>query len=139
MDQNEMFKTTTVFDANKFTIYGAYMISFSMESINTDEINHIFREYVMHAMCSGMHDNASCLPKNRIRGCINREWYDVEAILVGIHPKELLFIVPYFAEIKTNDRDAWCNMPILKIPIEVCMDDELRGAPVRIRRLYLPQ
>lgn len=136
MDQNEMFRTETVFDANKFDIHGVYMISFSMISIDTDEIIHIFREYRNNAICSGMNDNATCLPHNRIGNCINKkDWYDVEAILIGVHPKELLFLVPCFTEIKTNNNDAWCNMPIMKIPIEAFMDNELRGAPVRIYRI----
>lgn len=139
MEQNEMFRTETVFDANKFDIFGAYLISFSMEPINRDEIFGIFNEYVRNAICSGMHDDARCMPKNRIQhrsGDYDEDWYDVEAILIGVNPKELVFMVPYFAEIKTKEHnDAWCNMPIMKIPIEAFMDNELRGAPVRIHRM----
>jgi hypothetical protein len=142
--EKDMFRAEIVFDANKFTIDGTYMISFSMDSVSTDEINRIFREYRNNAICAGMHDNASCLPENRIynRGLSSKEeqydedWYDVEAILVGIHPKELQFMVPYFAEIDSND--GWCRMPIMKIPIEAFMDNELREAPVHIHRMCSP-
>lgn len=139
MEQNEMFKKETVFDANKFTFYGAYIISFSMDPTNRDEIMHIFHEYVRNAICCGTDDDARSMPKNRIRHRsedYDGEWYYAEGILIGVSPKELLFLIPYFAEIKTKEHDgAWCNLPVMRIPIESCMDDELRGAPVRIHRM----
>lgn len=139
MEQNEMFTEITVFNANKFDLYRAYIISFSMDPTNRDEIMHIFNAYVRNAMCCGMMDNSICMPKNRIRhrsGNYDEEWYYAEGILIGVSPKELLFLIPHFAEIKTKEHDgAWCNLPIMRIPIESCMDDETRGAPVRIHRM----
>lgn len=133
---DNMFTQRTVFDLNTFELNAAYMLSFSTCLTNRDELRPIFSNYMDAALVCGMSDRDRRLPQNTIE-FIRTDWMNRVGILVGMTFDELTFIVPEFSRHTSDPPSVTDVVPLMRIPISAFMDDELRGAPVKIQKMQV--
>lgn len=139
-----MFKSEIIFDKTQFDVGGAYTLSFSTCPTNKEEIDEIFTAYEMKII-NDVSVRLMRFPREEFYYAAekaNEDWFNVEGILIEVHPRQLDFIVPILTGMWSHGEDnvnRYKRLPIFSIELESCLDNELRAAPVRIRRMEVKE